>query len=154
MTTAAWLFCAIVLVFDAGIFTLMADAPSSVGYLLVFLIAHATACLLFSLVLLKLLPEPYRKPAFVSCLFVFTTIFFVPVLGMIGFLACLVPALRRPCLTARFSEWKHPQVLSLPTLPVEPRGMGGVSRAGELDDALRRDADPEKRCAADRKSVV
>lgn len=150
MTTAAWLFCAIVLVFDAGIFTLMADTPPSPGYLLVFvfLIAHATGCLLFSLALLKLLPEPYRKPAFVSGLFVFTTTLFVPVLGMIGFLACLVPALRRPCLTARFSEWKHPQVLSLPTLPVEPRGMGGVSRVGELADALQRNADPEKRCAA------
>ncbi|MEO8406972.1 MAG: HEAT repeat domain-containing protein [Oxalobacteraceae bacterium] len=148
MTTAAWLFCAIVLVFDAGIFTLLAEAPPSVGYLLVFLIAHATECLLFSLALLRLLPEPYRKPAFVSVLFVFTTTFFVPVLGMIGFLACLVPALRRPCLTARFSEWKHPQVLSLPILPVEPRGMGGVSRAGELANVLQRDADPDKRCSA------
>ncbi|MEO5660372.1 MAG: hypothetical protein ABIQ90_11355, partial [Polaromonas sp.] len=136
MTTMTWLFCALVLAFDAGIFTLMPDTLPSVGYLLVFLIAHATQCLLFSLALLKLLPDPYRKPASTSCLLIFVTTFFVPVLGMIGFLACLVPALRWPHLAAQFSELTHPQVLSLPTLPVEPRGMGAVSRADELAGTL------------------
>ena len=148
MTTSAWPFCALVLVFDAVIVMLMAQAPPFFGDFLIFLIGHATQCLIFSLALRELLPEPQRNQAFLSCLFVFTIVFFIPVLGMIGCLACLVPALNWPCVNTRSAGWMHPQVPNLPSLPVQSRGLGGVSRAGELADTLQREADPEKRCAA------
>lgn len=144
----AWPLCVVILVLDAGILTQMPDALSSVGRLIAFLIAHGAACLLFSLALVRVLPDPYRKPAFASCLFVFTAIVFIPVVGMIGLLASVVPALRQPRLAARFSEWKHPYMLNLPALPAEPRGTDGVSRAGELADALQCAADSDKRTAA------
>jgi polysaccharide biosynthesis protein PelE len=144
----AWPLCVVTLVLDAAILTQMPDALSSAARLVAFLMAHAAACLLFSLSLVRVLPHQYRKPAFASCLFVFTTIVFIPVLGMMALLVCLTPALRQPRLTAQFGELKHPHGLSLPTLPAEPRGMDSVSRAGELAAVLRHAADPDKRTAA------
>jgi len=146
--TPAWLFCAMVLLLDAGLFSLMGDAQSYVGGVLVFSIAHAAACLLFSLALLKLLPARYRRPAFASCLFVFTTIVVIPVLGMIGFLLCIVPSLRHQCLTPRVDDWTHSGVRSLPLQPVKPRGLAGISRACELAGPLQYAADPMHRTAA------
>lgn len=143
-----WPLCVMILAVDVGIFTLIPDALLSLSHLVVFLIAHAAACLLFSLALVRLLPDQYRKPALASGMFIFTTTVFIPVLGMIGLLVSLVPALRRPRPAARFSEWTEPYVLSLPSLPAEPRGMDGVSRADELANALQYAADPDKRAAA------
>jgi polysaccharide biosynthesis protein PelE len=144
----AWPLCVVILVLDTGILMQIPEALSSIARLLALLTAHAAACLLFSLMLVRLLPDQYRKPAFASCLFVFTTIVFIPVLGMMALLACLAPALRQPCLTGQLSEGKHPYLLNLPPLPVEPRGVDGVSRAGELADALQCTADPDRRTAA------
>ena len=146
--TAAWPICVIVLVLDAAIFSLMLDIRPSDRQFVAFSIAHTTACLLFSPALVTLLPDYYRRPAFASSLFVFTTVIFIPVLGMIGLLACIVPALRGPRLAGRFSECQHPSVFNLPTLPVEPRGMCGIPRAGELAGRLQHDADPKKRIAS------
>jgi polysaccharide biosynthesis protein PelE len=144
----AWPLCLVILVLDAGILTQMLDALSSIGRLVAFLFAHAAACLLFSLALVRVLPDPYRKPAFASCLFVFTAIVFIPVMGMIGILASVVPALRQPRLDARVSERKHPYMRNLPALPVEQRGTDGASRSGDLADTLRYAGDPDKRTAA------
>ncbi len=144
----AWLVCAIALVLDAGIFSLLLDFRPLDVHLLAFSMAHAVACLLFSMALVSLLPDPYRKPAFTSFLFVCTSVFFIPVLGMIGFMACIVPALRKPRRTSRFREWQHPRVLSLPTHPTEPLRPAGTSRVGELAGPLQHAGDPRRRIAA------
>lgn len=146
--TAGWPLCVIVLVLDAAMFNLILDIRPSDGQLVAFLIAHTAACLLFSLALVTLLPDQYRKPAFACTLFVFTTVIFIPVLGMIGLLACIVPASRGRRLTSRFSDCQLPSVFNLPTLPIEPRGMRGMPRTGELAGRLQHDADPNRRIAA------
>lgn len=141
--------CAMLLLLDAGLFSLLLDGKPSVGGLVVLSVAHASACLLFSLALLKLLPGPYRKPLAASCLFIFATIVFIPVLGMIGLLACIVPALRHQSLTPRSDKWTQSQeALGLPSHPAKPRGMAGISRACELAGPLQYAADPAHRIAA------
>ncbi len=143
-----WLACAVALILDAGILRLLPEVSSSVGYLLALSMGHTTICLLFSLVVLKLLPDPYHKPRFESHLFAFTIIAFIPVLGMIGLLVCIIPALRHRRLNVQYSEWNHPRILGLPTHPVEPSGFDGISQAGELAGPLQHAADPKKRTAA------
>jgi hypothetical protein len=84
-----------------------------------------------------------------SCLFVFATIVFIPVLGMMGLLACIVPALRHQRLAPRSDKWTLSQeALGLPSQPAKPRGMAGISRACELAGPLQYAADPAHRIAA------
>ena len=144
----AWSMCALALTLDTGIFSLMPGFSPSTAELVAFAMAHVTACLLFSIALISLLPEKLRQPVFVSGLFIFTSIIFIPVLGMIGLLTCVLPALFRPGLSARLHEWQHPRMLRLPTEPVEPRTKGIILRPGELAGILRHAADAKKRTDA------
>lgn len=146
--TPALPLCGLVLLLDAGLFSLMLDVRPSVGEMVVFLVAHAAACLLFSLALHKLLPDPYRASAAASYLLVFTTIAFIPVLGMIGFLACIIPSLRHQRLAPQLGGWTHSRVLGLPLQPARPRGMAGLASGCELAGPLQHAADPKQRTAA------
>jgi len=144
----AWLLCAVVLVLDALLFGFMLDALPLLQSPIAFAGAHAAACLLFSLMLLRLLPPPYRKPAVLSGLPVLGVTFFIPVLGMLGWLACVVPALRHQRPAPPLDDWSHPPAPGLPARPAGLRAMGGMLRASELAGPLRYAADPDSRTAA------
>ena len=64
--TWAWSLCALALALDAGVLSLMLGLHPSVAQLIAVLMAHAAACLLFSIGLIRLLPEKFRKPAFAA----------------------------------------------------------------------------------------
>ena len=144
----AWLLCVVVLVLDTLLFGFMLDAHPLLQSPLVFAGAHACACLLFSQMLLSLLPPPYRKPAVLSVLPVLGIAFFIPVLGMLGWLACVVPALRYQRPAPPLDNWSHSPAPGLPARPAGLRVMGGMFRASELAGPLRYAADPDSRIAA------
>ena len=153
--TPAWLLCAGLMLLDALLldalltsFTPQAQALPLLQSALVLAGAHAGTCLLFSLALLRLLPPPYRNPAVLSGLPVLGTTFFIPVLGMLGWLACVVPALRHPRpAPPLLDDWLHPPVLGLPVRPAGLRAVGGMQKASELAGPLRHAADPNSRIA-------
>lgn len=148
--TAAWLVCIIALVMDAAL-SLVGFMPGlalSLTPLSALLVAHAAVCLLFSMALADLLPEPLRRQAFSVRLFVFLSIVFIPVLGMIGILACIVPALRQRGLTAQPSGWQHTDIPGLPSKPIELQGSSGLSRGSHLAGPLQHATDTHKRIAA------
>ncbi|MBT9475063.1 hypothetical protein [Polaromonas sp.] len=144
----AWPLCALALVLDAGIASLMLAPGPSAPQLMAALLAHAAACLLFSMALIRLLPATFGKPAFASGLFVFMTIIFIPVLGMVGLLVSIVPLLRRRGPVARPVEWQHPQLPDLPSQPDAPRASGGLLGSGDLAGTLQHAKDPRKRTEA------
>lgn len=154
----AWLLCAAVLLLDAMLLeALLFDAlmPGSMrdtlalpASSLALAGAHAGACLLFSLALRGLLPPPYRRPALVSGLPVLVVTFFIPVLGMLGWLTCVVPALRHQRPAPPLDSWSHPPSPALPARPAVLRAMGGMLRASELAGPLQYAADPNSRIAA------
>ncbi|MEO5659258.1 MAG: hypothetical protein ABIQ90_05595 [Polaromonas sp.] len=133
---------------DAALFSLMPSLHPSLAQLAGLLMAHAAACLLFSLALVRLLPAPLRSPAFQANLFVFMSVVFIPVLGMVGFLVCIVPALRLQGLTARSSGWQHSHIPGLPRQPAEPGGSSSFSRGRDLAGPLQHATDPVKRIKA------
>ncbi|MDB5777779.1 MAG: hypothetical protein JWP93_144 [Polaromonas sp.] len=147
----AWLLCAAVLLLDALLFGFMLDAQAPLQSALALAGAHAGACLLFSLTVLRLLPPTYRRPAALSGLPVLGVAFFIPVLGMLGWLACVVPALRHQRPAPPLDDWSHPPAPALPARPAGLRAMGamgGMLRASELAGPLRYAADPDSRTAA------
>lgn len=149
--TLSWLLCAGLLLLDALLLDAWLTGFTPLPLLqsaLVLVGAHAGACLLFSLALLRLLPPPYRNPAVLSGLPVLGITFFIPVLGMLGWLACVVPALRHPRpVQPPLDDWLHPPVHGLPVRPAGLRAMGGMQRAGELAGPLRHAANPNSRIA-------
>ena len=144
----AWLLCAAVLVLDALVFGFMLDALPLPQSVLAFAGAHAAACLLFSLMLPRLLPPPYRKSVILSGLPVLGVTFFIPVLGMLGWLVCLVPALRHQRPAPPLDNWSHSPAPSLPARPAGLRVMGGMFRASELAGPLQYASNPDSRTAA------
>lgn len=144
----AWLVCALMLVLDAGVISVMLDVGSSPGALVTLASAHAAICVLFSLALFRLLPPPYCQAATASCVFFFVTLFFIPVFGMLGLLAGIVPAFRHQRPAPDLLAWAQLPAPGLPAQPTAPRWLGGLSRACELAGPLQHSADPKVRSAA------
>jgi hypothetical protein len=144
----AWAACAAALVMEGALLGRMPGLESSPAQLSALLMAHAALCLLFSMALLSLLPESLRRPALDAGVFVFLSVFFIPVLGMAGLLAFIVPALRRQAPAAQPSGWAHTDTPGLPSRPAELQASGALSRACDLAGPLQHAADPAKRIAA------
>lgn len=143
-----WLFPTAVLASDAALVVLMLNAGPADSRLPAYLIAHMAACLLFSLTLARLLPEQYRKPAYAPFLFFSVIVTLIPVLGMIGLLAFVIPALRRPAMTARATEMVHFHNTNPPIRITEPRTAGSMPRSADLAGQLQYAADPQARTSA------
>lgn len=143
-----WLLCAIALVMDAALVGRMAGLALSVVQLSALLAAHVAVCLLFSGALVSSLPESLRRPAGKAGLFVFLSVVFIPVLGMLGLAAFIAPALRRQRLAARPSGWAHAGTPGLPSKPAQLQGSGALSRCCDLAGRLQHAADPAQRIAA------
>ena len=143
-----WTLCALALVLEAGVASLVLVPGTSAPPLMGALLAHAAACLLFAMALLWLLPASMATPAWACGLFVFMTIIFIPVLGMAGLLGSIVPLLRRRGPQARSVAWQHPQLPDLPSQPDAPRASGSLLGSGDLAGTLQHAKDPRKRTEA------
>lgn len=149
MSRAA-LLCAVTLVLDALLLALMMPGlVLSPLQLWALLAGHAGLCLLFSLALPGLLPPRLRQP--MLGLFVFLGTVFMPVLGMLGLLACIVPVLRRQgVLAAPSGGWQHAHSPRLPGQPAQRLAQGGaiLAKGGDLAGQLQHATDPGKRIGA------
>lgn len=133
---------------DAAAVGLAITTDPSGAVLAALVVAHLASSQLFSRALVQLLPPHYRQPPNEAMAFIFGAIVFLPVLGMIGFLASLAPALRRQCAAPIPARWLHPRAARLPTRAAEPRGKSSFVWAGSLAGTLENSPDPNKRIAA------
>jgi hypothetical protein len=145
----AGLLCAVALVLDALLLTFMMPGLAlSPVQLWALLTAHAGICLLFSLALPGLLPQRLRQRAL--GLFGFLGIVFMPVLGMLGLLACIVPVWRgQDALAVHAGGWQHTRSPRLPAKPAQRSGAsGGLAKGSDLAGPLQHATDPRKRIGA------
>jgi hypothetical protein len=93
-----------------------------------------------------LLPARYRSPLPWSPLFIFSLAFFVPVLGAVGVVAAIFPALYLP----RKRDKQAWQAVGIPKLPYRAQLQlhSPIFADGGLQDVLRHAPDPDQRLAA------
>jgi hypothetical protein len=147
--SCAALLCAVTLVLDALLLALMMPGLAlSPVQLWALLAAHAGLCLLFSLALPGLLPQRLRQRSL--GLFVFLGTVFMPVLGMLGLLACIVPVLRQQgALADPSGGWQHARSPHLPGKPAQrPGSSTALSKGSDLAGPLQHATDPGKRICA------
>lgn len=145
---AATFVCIMATSADAMAVGLAIAIDPSTTVLAALAVVHLAASHLFSRALVALLPLHYRQHAGQAVAFVFGAIVFLPVLGMVGFLASLAPALCRQCAVPLPARWLHPRAARLPTQAAEPRGKSSFVWAGSLAGTLENATDPNKRIAA------
>ena len=90
-----WLFSAALLLEGGSWATLWLAAPE-LQQLLMFSVSHALACAMLCGAVWLLLPARYRAPLPWSPLFIFSLAFFIPVIGMLGVVLSIFPALYLP----------------------------------------------------------
>ena len=114
--------------------------------LLVFTLTHGLACVMLCAAVWLLLPARYRSPLPWSPLFIFSMAFFVPVLGTVGVVAAIFPALYLP----RKRDKQAWQAVGIPSLPYRAQQQlhKPIFADGGLQDVLRHAPDPDQRLAA------
>lgn len=140
-----WLFSGALLL-EAGSWTsLWADLPEA-HQLLVFTLSHGLASAMLCGAVWLLLPARYRSPLPWSPLFIFSLAFFVPVLGTVGVVAAIFPALYLP----RKRDQQAWQAVGIPSLPfrAQLQSPSPIFAEGGLQDVLRHAPDPDQRLAA------
>lgn len=140
-----WLFSG-ALVLEAGSLAAMWLDASQVHQLLVFIFSHGVACLMLCAAVWLLLPARYRKPLPWSPLFIFSLAFFVPVIGTLGVVAAIFPALYLP----RKRDKQAWQAVGIPNLPYRAQLQlhKPIFADGGLQDVLRHAPDPDQRLSA------
>ncbi len=140
-----WLFSG-ALLFEIASWAAFGDQLSVVLAASLYLTAHATGCAMLTGGIWLLLPRRYKSPLPWSPLFIFSLAFFVPVLGAVGVVASLFPALYLP-RRHREQSWESMGLPELPFLP-QVRGKELMFNDGGLRDVLRHAPDTEKRLTA------
>lgn len=142
---AKWLFSG-ALVFESGSWAVLMGSPTLLEGMLFSVVPHAVACALLSAAVWLLLPRRYMSPLPWAPLFLFSIAFFIPVLGVIGVLVAIFPALH---MQRRRGEqvWQNLGVPGLPFRPLERRYSPMFSDGG-LQDVLHLATDPERRLNA------
>ena len=142
---AKWLFSG-ALAFEAGSWASLLASPSMAEGMLYCVLPHAIACAMLALAVWRLLPRRYRAPLPWSVLLIFSLAFFIPLLGMVGVLAAVFPAL----YLQRSQGEQVWQAMGVPALPYRPQEQrrSPMFPDGGLQDVLRRASDPEQRLAA------
>ncbi|MBV4520488.1 HEAT repeat domain-containing protein [Pseudomonas sp. SWRI74] len=140
-----WLFSGALLLEAGSWASLWVDAPE-VHQLLVFSLTHGLACVMLCGAVWLLLPARYRSPLPWSPLFIFSLAFFVPVLGAVGVVAAIFPALYLP----RKRDKQAWQAVGIPSLPYRAQTNlhSPIFADGGLQDVLRHAPDPDQRLAA------
>lgn len=134
------------LVFESGSWFMLMGDPTLLEGMLYVVLPHAAACALLALVLWFFLPKRYKMPLPWAPLFLFSIAFFIPLLGMVGVLLAVFPAL----YTQRHHEeqvWQNTGVPGLPFRPLERRN-SPMFQDGGLQDVLYLATDPERRLNA------
>lgn len=140
-----WLFSGALLL-EAGSWASLWLAVPELQQLLVFIFSHGLACVLLCAAVWLLLPERYRLPLPWSPLFIFSLAFFVPVIGALGVIAAIFPALYLPRKRHK-QAW---QAVGIPGLPfrAQLQHHSPIFADGGLQDVLRHAPDPDQRLAA------
>lgn len=143
--TSTWLTLLALALETGGIAGLISGLPPSVA-LASYLLAHALACGLLTLVLLPLLPSRYRGRTLLTALFLFTVQFAIPFLGSLGVFTGVLLALYLP-RTVRDIPW---QEVDIPELPFQPVDMDQqiIYSEGGLRQILREAGSIDKRLKA------
>ena len=140
-----WLFSGALLLEAGSWASLWLNAPE-LHQLLVFIFSHGLACLMLCAAVWRMLPARYRAPLPWSPLFIFCLAFFVPVIGTLGVVAAIFPALYLPRKRDR-QAW---QAVGIPGLPFRAQAQTRtpIFADGGLQDVLRHAPDPDQRLAA------
>ena len=111
-----------------------------------YLIAHAMACALLTLILLPLMPSRYRGQPITTGVFLFTLQFAIPFIGSVGLVLGMLLALYLP-RSSRDIPW---QEVDIPELPFQPIDMDlqVVYSQGGLRQVLREAISTDKRLKA------
>lgn len=140
------LLFSVALIFEGGSWVMLMSGPTMLEGMLYVVLPHAIACALLSLALWFFLPQRYKFPLPWAPLFLFSIAFFIPVLGMVGVVLAVFPAL----YTQRQHEeqvWQNTGVPELPFRPLERRN-SPMFNDGGLQDVLHLASDPERRLNA------
>lgn len=142
------LLFSIALLLEACSWASFSLAQNELQLLLWYLVSHALACVALAFAMWQVLPARYREPAPWSLLLFFSLGFFIPVLGMVGVVAAIFPALYRPHIHNR--EQQPWQALAMPTLPFKAQENLHMATFadGGLQDVLRHATDPDRRLEA------
>lgn len=106
---------------------------------------HTIASALLGTGVWMLLPAPYRTPLPWSPLFLFSLVFFIPVIGALGVVCVIFPALYLP-RTRDSQAW---MALGIPKLPYRSQPLRSpIFRDAGLHDVLRHASDPDLRLSA------
>lgn len=131
---------------EAGSWAHLALDPALGDGLRYFLLLHGLASALLAAGAWQLLPARYQHPWPWAPLLLFSLIFFIPLLGALGILFAVVPAL----WLQRRREAKNWRALSAPQLPLRPPApqQSPLFNDGGLQDVLKLAVDPDQRLAA------
>lgn len=140
-----WLFSGAIL-FELSSFAAFLENLSTVEATLLYVTAHGLASLMLSAGVWVLLPRRYKFPLPWSPLVLFSLAFFIPILGTLGVILAVFPALylpRRP----KPQVW---QSMGVPELPFRAQELGRdlMFNDGGLQDVLRHAPSPERRTMA------
>ncbi|WP_417663540.1 HEAT repeat domain-containing protein [Pseudomonas sp.] len=140
-----WLFSGAVL-FELSSFAAFLEHLSTVEATLLYVSAHGLASLMLGAGVWLLLPRRYKRPLPWSPLLLFSLAFFIPILGTLGVILAVFPALYLP-------RKQKPQVwhsMGVPELPFRAQELGRdlMFSDGGLQDVLRHAPSPERRTMA------
>ena len=139
-----WLFSLGVMLEASSWSSLWVDLPPGQAFVL-YVIAHGMASGMLCAGVWMLLPARYRQPMPWSPLFLFSLVFFIPVVGALGVACVIFPALYWP----RPREQQAWQALGIPKLPFRSQPLHSpMFRDGGLQDVLRHAPDPDLRLSA------
>lgn len=139
-----WLFSLGVLL-EAGSW-LSLWLPLAPGQMFAFYgIVHFIASVMLCASVWMLLPAHYRTPLPWSPLFLFSLVFFIPLIGGLGVACVIFPALYLP----RARDPQAWAAFGIPKLPFRSQPLRSpIFRSGGLQDVLRHAADPDLRLSA------
>ncbi|WP_394240237.1 tetratricopeptide repeat protein [Halopseudomonas laoshanensis] len=134
------------LAFESLSWAMIFREPTLLEGMLYIVLPHAVACVLLALALWAFLPKRYKSPLPWAPLFLFSIAFFIPLLGMIGVIFSVFPAL----YLQRQRDEQVWQTMGVPGLPFRPleRRHSPMFQDGGLQDVLYLATDPERRLNA------
>ncbi|MEH6669291.1 tetratricopeptide repeat protein [Halopseudomonas sp.] len=140
-----WLFSG-ALGFESLSWFMIFREPTLLEGILYVVVPHAIACAMLAIALWMFLPTRYKSPLPWAPLFLFSIAFFIPLLGMVGVVLAVFPALYLQ--RKRYAQvWQNIGVPGLPFRPLERRH-SPMFQDGGLQDVLYLATDPERRLNA------
>jgi tetratricopeptide (TPR) repeat protein len=134
------------LIFESLSWVMIFREPTLLEGMLYVVLPHAVACVLLAIAVWMFLPTRYKAPLPWAPLFLFSIAFFIPLLGIVGVIFSVFPALYLQ--RKRYAQvWQNIGVPGLPFRPLERRH-SPMFQDGGLQDVLYLATDPERRLNA------